>query len=98
MGPPQGLPHVAVSEVGVHPITQRIFAFTFGRGVFLLDGKALARPGHGRRGEAPELRGPGACPKRAPRVVLWTRSEIVKGTIDVRGCPNDAGRLNAQEV
>jgi len=37
MGPERGLPNVAVSDVRVHPKTRRVFAFTFGRGVFVLD-------------------------------------------------------------
>jgi hypothetical protein len=41
MGPDLGLPNVAVSDVRVHPTTRRVFAFTFGRGVFVLDGAAL---------------------------------------------------------
>jgi hypothetical protein len=41
MGPEVGLPNVAVSDVRIHPKTRRVFAFTFGRGVFVLDGAAL---------------------------------------------------------
>ena len=37
MGPERGLPNVGVSDVHVHPGTRRVFAFTFGRGVFVLD-------------------------------------------------------------
>lgn len=37
MGPERGLPNVAISDVRVHPRTRRVFAFTFGRGVFVLD-------------------------------------------------------------
>ena len=37
MGPERGLPNVAISDIRVHPQTRRVFAFTFGRGVFTLD-------------------------------------------------------------
>jgi photosystem II stability/assembly factor-like uncharacterized protein len=43
MGPERGLPNVAVSEVRIHPTTGRVFAFTFGRGAFTLDGGPAAQ-------------------------------------------------------
>lgn len=44
MGPETGLPNVAVADVRIHPRTRRVFAFTFGRGVFVLDRALRAIP------------------------------------------------------
>jgi photosystem II stability/assembly factor-like uncharacterized protein len=44
MGPETGLPNVAVADVRIHTRTRRVFAFTFGRGVFVLDRALSAIP------------------------------------------------------
>jgi hypothetical protein len=36
MGPEVGLPNVPVHDLKIHPLTREVYAFTFGRGVFVL--------------------------------------------------------------
>jgi hypothetical protein len=36
MGPETGMPNVPVHDIKIHPATHEVFAFTFGRGVFVL--------------------------------------------------------------
>jgi photosystem II stability/assembly factor-like uncharacterized protein len=36
MGPEVGMPNVPVHDLKIHPLTRDVYAFTFGRGVFLL--------------------------------------------------------------
>lgn len=44
MGPETGMPNVAVFDLKIQPGTGRVFAFTFGRGAFMLDPNATNNP------------------------------------------------------
>ena len=44
MGPESGMPNVAVYDIEVHPQTERVFAFTHGRGAFIFDPNAANIP------------------------------------------------------